>query len=241
MAFSGLDVGITESILLLCAIVFGGIICSMIFLQCCRWTAEGRALEMWDVEHQRVLDEQRRHRASIDEAKNPGHKVEDSLSVVSPIYVQLASPQKMYESDSTINNSGTPGYVASAPPKPQPQIKIELPSNQGRWHALADYSVGIRPELAAMSQNQPLEIHQARSKSFMEEKHMDENDERRGKSFQFAQSEMGVTLKRVSSSNYDGKLVNGETTRLKLVDLIDKDNIRAESLDFGYERKTTEL
>lgn len=251
MAFSGMDVGITESILLLCAIVLGGILCSVVFLQCCRLTAEGRAEIMYEAEHRRVLEQQRRTQASIDEAKEPGHKVEDSLSV-SPLYVQLQSPQKVYDSGSSINHVDygvTPGNLASAPPRPNPQINIELhkSSDLSRWQALANYSASIQREEAVVGHQPPLQVHAALSKSFMEEKHhhWDENGERRGKSFQFANPETGVTLKRVSSKKYkyDGRLVNGETPRLKLVDLLDSDNnnIRNESFDFGYERKTTEL
>lgn len=249
MAFGGVDVGIMESVLLLCAIVLGGIICSLAFLQCCR-VAEGRAETMYEREHQRVLDEQRRMRASIDETKDHTHKVEDSLSV-SPMFVQLQSPQKIYDTESSINhvvNGGTLGNLATAPPRPKPQINIELhkPSDVSRWNALANYSASIQKEQAVVGHQQPIQLHAARSKSFMEEKHhhhWDENGEHHGSSFLFASQDMGVTLKRVSSKKYDGRLVNGETPRMKLGDLLDSDNnnIRNDSFDFGYERKTTEL
>jgi len=246
MAFSGLDVSVEESIFLLCIIVFGGIICSVIFLQCCRYTAGGRAERLYEEEHQRALEEQQRTiRASIDESKEPRHKNDESISV-SPVYVQLQSPDKLYNSWYSDNQSGsgkTPGKQASAPPKPKPQIKIELPKrpevNVSPWNSLSDCSVSLQAAHSGLV-HQP-QLHAAQSKSFMDEKNSQEYAVRHGKSFQFANSnsDTGVTLKRVSSKKYNsGRMVDLETPRLKLVDILNSDE---NEFEFGYERKTTEL
>jgi len=248
MAFSGLDVGIQESVLLLCAIVIGGVICSIIFLQCCNCTAGGRADRLYEEEHQRALEEQQRAiQASIDEAKESRHNIEDSVSI-SPMNVERKSPEKQYNSgdgDSMnllLGLSGTPG-IASAPPKPQPQINIDIPKKpdllQRPWSSFSDQSASIQ-----VVNQSPLQLHAAQSKTFMDEKKWGENAVQHGKSYQFAKGDIGVTLKRVSSKKYDGRLVDLETPRLKLVDLVnpaDKTRPRNSSYEVAFEQTTTEL
>jgi len=250
MAFSGLDVGIEESIFLLCGIVIGGVVCSVIFLQCCNCTAGGRADRLYEEEHQRALEEQRRATlAFIDEAKESRHKNENSVSI-SPVKVQLQSPQKQYSSGDSLNIllnvGGTPG-LASAPPRPKPQINIDIP--KGSDFILAPWSSSLSNlsgsiQAVGMDNQTPLQLHRAQSKTFMDEKKWGENAVQHGKSYQFANGDMGVTLKRVSSRKYDGRLVDLETPRLKLVDLANpevKTRTRNISLELAYEHKTTEL
>jgi len=249
MAFSGLDVGVQESILLLCAIVIGGIVCSVIFLQCCRCTVGGRADRLYEEEHQRALEEQRRATlALINEAKESRHKNENSVSI-SPLNVQLQSHQKQFNSGDSVNFllnvGGTPG-LASAPPKPKPQINIGIPKGsdliRASWSSLSDQSVGF--QAVGMVNQPPLQLHAAQSKTFMDEKKWGENAVQHGKSYQFADGDMGVTLKRVSSKKYDGRLVDLETPRLKLVDLANpevKSRTSNSSYELIYEHKTTEL
>jgi len=244
MAFNGLDVGVQESVFLLCAIVIGGIICSVIFLQCCRCTAGGRADRLYEEEHQRALEEQRRAtQAFVDKAKEFGHKNENSVSI-SPLDEQLQSPQKQFDSGDSVSLlpdvGGTPG-LASAPPKPKPKINIDIPRDSdlivAKWRSLSDQSASIRAKNKVY--HPPQQLHAARSKTFMDEKKWGENAVQHGKSYQFAE-DMGVTLKRVSSKFYDGRLVDLETPRLKLVDLVNPTRTRNSSYEL-YEHKTTEL
>jgi len=277
MAFSGLDVGVQESIFLLCAIVIGGIVCSVIFLQCCRCTVGGRADRLYEEEHQRALEEQRRATlALINEAKESRHKNENSVSI-SPLNVPLQPPQKQFNSGDSVNLllgvGGTPG-LASAPPRPKPQINIDIPKGPdlilAPWSSLSNQSGSI--QAVDMVDQPPLQLHAAQSRTFMDEKKWGENAVQRGQlisgrksgylrlddaialgqlvsrgtgsSYQFADGDMGVTLKRVSSKKYDGRLVNLETPRLKLVDLAYpevKTRTRNSSFELALESKTTEL
>jgi len=258
--------------------VIGGVVCSVIFLQCCNCTAGGRADRLYEEEHQRALEEQRRATlAFIDEAKESRHKNENSVSI-SPVNVQLQSPQKQYSSGDSLNIllnvGGTPG-LASAPPRPKPQINIDIP--KGSDFILAPWSSSLSNlsgsiQAVGMDNQTPLQLHRAQSKTFMDEKKWGENAVQHGqlirgrksgylrlddaialeqfvsrgtgKSYQFANGDMGVTLKRVSSRKYDGRLVDLETPRLKLVDLANpevKTRTRNISLELAYEHKTTEL
>lgn len=68
MAFTGLDVTLEESILLLCAIVIGGVIWSCIFLWCCHW-CDGRAQRRLGWDQGMRLNELESHETK-DEMKN---------------------------------------------------------------------------------------------------------------------------------------------------------------------------
>jgi len=259
MAYSGLDVGIEESIFILCAIVIFGVVCSVIFLQCCNCTAGGRADRLYEEEHQRALEEQQRaleewRRATlalIDEGKESRHKNDNSVSI-SPVNIELQSHQKQFNISNSVNFlldvGGTPG-LASAPARPKPQINIDIPKDSDRivapWSSsLSDLSVGI--QAPGMVNQPPLQLHRAQSKTFMDEKKWGENAVQHGRSYQFADGDMGVTLKRVSSKKYDGRLLDLETPRLKLVDLANPEvkrmtRNRNSSYELALGQETTEL
>jgi len=270
MAFTGLDLGIQESIFLLCAIVLGGVICSVVFLQCCRVTAEGRAENWYEIEHQRVLEEQRVIQAELNEAKESKNAYDESLSI-SPVYIELQSsesPKKLYNRENLINNinlAGTSGnlpsapprpkpqinidtgIIASAPPKPKPEINIELPKgseqNNSPWNSLSDWSVSFNAIQSSGAPQAHLPLHAAWSKSFMEEKNPDEKVEPHGTMIHYATSDVGASLTRMSTKKYTGRLIDPATPRLKLGDILDSesDDTPVSSFDYIYERKITEL
>jgi len=59
MAFSGVDLTVAQSILVLCAIVLGGVVCSGIFLWICR-CCEGRAQRRLESDRERMIAELQR-------------------------------------------------------------------------------------------------------------------------------------------------------------------------------------
>jgi len=232
MGLSGLDINIGESVFLLCGIIVGGIFCSLLFLQCCKCTVDGRAERKCDEEYQRILT-RRQTELQIPQAKYYEEGVSNS-----PMYAQL--------------QPGTPGgehFALSAPPKSNAQTSPYIHKSPGAsgWNRLSEFSPSIR------GNNNNMPVHAAQSKSFMEMSELQSgsfmefknwnNVENHGTCFNFAyqdEENLGYTVKHMTSNN--GDLVRVSSSRMKLVDLVKMENTSLHSsLDFGFERRQSEL
>jgi len=254
MTFTGLDVDVMQSILLLCAIIIGGVLWSLLFLGCCK-CVEGRAERICEEEYKKFLTQ---YQMSLSSGAEPKDK-NDSASM-SPIYVALQPLRKSHgyetstEPSASYDSHGTAHSINGDFESP----KIILQSNSSvlnaadqesqKWKRLSEFSPNLVGNRTLRVTTKPA-FTIAQSMPFtdfpnVESKKWDNNDNHAGMSFGSVPPAEKVnksfTINRTTSSTYQGCPMRDITPRIKLLDITNNNSLTS-SFDLGLERKASEL
>jgi len=258
MTFTGLDVDVMQSILLLCAIIIGGVLWSLLFLGCCK-CVEGRAERICEEEYKKFITQ---NQMSISSGAEPAEvaKDKDDSASLAPVNVPLHPLQKSHGYSTSSEPSGFyhPHGTELSINDDFESPKIILQSNSSlsnatdqesqKWKRLSEFSPNLVDNRTLRTTTKPaFQISQSMPFThfpYVEFKKWDNNVNHAGMRFRFIPPAEKVnksyTINRTSSSTYHGCPMTESTSRIKLLDITNNNSLTS-SFDLGLERKASEL